>query len=343
MFCMGCGAETPPRASACPVCGRPLGAGAASRPDETRPQAGIGPRSSATEAEAERHTTQRQQTAVLHPGLGAARATSAPSISSGDLATTGFPRDTLGRAVIFTVLAMCADLVAPWVMLDGERIAPSTVGLPILGAVVVLGLAAVPVIRPSLRATPLYAAAPLAIGAASFGAAGAVWLRTALSSGAADVNSSSPLRVANFAFSPVYIADVGLYLFLAGAVVLVCIGYQLFLAAARASALAELRATAPAPVLAATRSAVPAAATAVAPASAPSIALASAEPTAAPVGPQTGDGGGGTAHADSPPPSANGHRDQKIALPGSPAWGQAPALPAYQRPSSTLGWRRRGP
>lgn len=345
---MGCGAETPPRASACPVCGRPLGAGAASRPDETRPQAGIGSRSSATEAEAERHTTQRQQTTALHPTPGAARATSAPSISRGDLATAGFPRDTLGRAVIFTVLAMCADLVAPWVMLDGERIAPSDVGLPILSAVVVLGLAALPVIRPSLRATPLYAAAPLVIGAASFGAAGAVWLRTALSSGGADVtadvNSSSPLHVASFTFSPVYIADVGLYLFLAGAVVLVCTGYQLFLAAARASALAELRATLPAPVPPATRSAAPAAAAAVAPAAAPTAAPVSAEPIAATVGPQTGDGDGAdTAHAGSPPPSANGHRDPEIALPGSPAWSQAPALPNYQRPSSTLGWRRRSP
>lgn len=329
MFCMGCGAETPPRASACQVCGRPLGG--PSRPDEVPPAAGTAPRASTSAADAGSRLTQHAAAARDLAPI-AARATTGPSIGKGDLTTTGFPRDTLGRAVIFTVLAMCADLVAPWVNLDGTRIAPSAVGLPILGVVVVLGVAALPVTRPTLRATPLYAAAPLVIGAASFGSAGAVWLRTALSTSGGSAASDS------FQVSPAYIADVGLYLFLAGAIVLVSIGYQFFLAAARASALAELRATALAPV---THAAAPAPA---------SVSGAAPAPTAAPVFADLADttaahppeGNAAAAGADGLPPAANGHHRPEIALPGSPAWSQAPSLPAYQRPSPTLGWRRRG-
>ncbi|HKS69390.1 MAG TPA: hypothetical protein VJQ45_03155, partial [Ktedonobacterales bacterium] len=32
-----------------------------------------------------------------------------------------------------------------------------------------------------------------------------------------------------------------------------------------------------------------------------------------------------------------------VALPGSAAWNQTPHTPDFQRPSPSLGWRRRGP
>lgn len=343
MFCMGCGAETPPRASACPVCGRPLGASTSVRAGDVPPAADVASRAATTRANAAPRVAPTTA-AALDPAPVATATLSGPSINRGDLATTGFPRDTLGRAVIFTVLAMCADLVAPWVNLDGARIAPSSVGLPILGAVVVLGLAALPVVRPNLRATPLYAAAPLVIGAASFGGAGAVWLRATLSSAAsngADVNPGGALQTASFAFSPVYIADVGLYLFLAGAVVLVCTGYQLFLAAARASAVAELRATALTPVTRGAASTLAGSAQAAAAAPVPTSPAASVEPAPSTAAHPLQDDGDATSADGSPPAAGNGRRASEIALPGSPAWNQAPMLPTYQRPSPTLGWRRR--
>jgi hypothetical protein len=273
-----------------------------------------------------------------------------PSIATGDLDMPGFPRDGLGRAVLFTAIAMIVDFLAPWVNVDGvAQISPSVLGLPVLLPALALGLAALPVFRASLRAQPQYAALPLVIGAVSFGAAAVIWLRTSF---------AAPLQAAlgNTAGNgPAYAARIGLYLFLLGAAVLTITGYQLFLNAATASA-AQQRATTPTlaqkPAVgsASVRSATSVASTPALPVSAP-LALAGTladPPTEAvmlPVQPvpmsQLAD--------ISPAPVAapavdvataheNGHSG--IALPGSPAWNQAPALPSHQRPSPAAGWPR---
>lgn len=350
MFCMGCGAEVPARAVVCPVCGRDSGRGS-----------GDG-RGAHTQAE----TIDR---AVAAEERGAARAYSAPpataapapalpdpSIGSGDLDQPGFPRDALGRSLIFTVLAMAADLLAPWVNVDGDRIAPSSLGLlPLLG-VVWLALAVAPLLRPSLRATPLYAAAPLVVGATSLGLAAAVWIRVTLLA-----SQTAAVSTGDSSFQPLgtsTTADVGLYLFLAGAVVLIVAGYQCFLAAARAQERAELRAEAslraPAPTPAPARVGSASGATQTTLGRHAPGAGRSVPPVPALDGTATGIGSDSrslplplplppaAALAEAPlAPHVTPVGPDGVALPGSAAWNQTPNTPDFQRPSHLQGWRRR--
>lgn len=334
MFCMGCGAEVPPRAAVCSVCGRDTGrigdARAARVSVETLDLAGVA---------GERGVPGERSASFAHSSLPAAAAK--PSIGSGDLDQPGFPRDALGRSLIFTVLAMAADLLAPWVNLDGNRVAPSSLGLLSLLGVVWLALAVIPLLRPSLRATPIYAVAPLVVGATSLGMAAVVWMRVTLL-GTQTVTESS----GGFAFQPLGAsssADVGLYLFLAGAIVLIVAGYQVFLAAAHAQARAELRMET-ALVSPAQGASVNGGSTAPTPAREPTSASQSAsaaEPdsTGTPAAPTSRP-------LPLPPPPAASQAtpagQHGVALPGSVAWSQTPNTPDFQRPSPSLGWRRRG-
>ncbi|HKT37102.1 MAG TPA: hypothetical protein VJR48_01955 [Ktedonobacterales bacterium] len=329
MFCMGCGAETPPRATACPVCGRELG-----RPVSTA-------RATAGEDTQNAHPEQMR---TVHPP---SASPPMPSIATGDLDMPGFPRDALGRAVLFTAIAMIVDFLAPWVNVDGvAQISPSVLGLPVLLPALALGLAALPVFRASLRAQPQYAALPLVIGAVSFGATAVIWLRTAF---------AAPLQAAlgnTAGDGPVYEARIGLYLFLLGAAVLTITGYQLFLNAATANAAAQQRATTTLAQKPAVGSASARSATSVASATAmPVGALAGTlidPPTEAVMLPAQPVPVSQLAEMPSAPVTApavavetaheNGHSG--IALPGSPAWNQAPALPSHQRPSPAAGWPR---
>ena len=349
MFCMGCGAEVPARAVVCPVCGRDTGRGGDAR--GTRAQAETIERADATGD----HSVPRERSAPPARARAATVAVPAgPSIGSGDLDQSGFPRDALGRSLIFTVLAMAADLLAPWINLDGNRIAPSSLGLlPVLG-LVWLALAVLPLLRPPLRATPLYAVAPLVVGATSLGVAVAVWMRVTLLASQSTVESSRDPTIQSFG-STGNSADVGLYLFLAGAVVLIIAGYQIFLAAARAEMRAELRAEMPQRAPAHELSPggmVPSARRAASDGRwvTPSPASAAAATTL--------DGGAAAAigpHVLPPPlhpapalPDALGApggvpvAQAGVALPGSAAWNQTPHSPDFQRPSPIQGWRRRG-
>ena len=344
VFCMGCGAEVPPRAAVCPVCGRDTARGG-----ELPAAPAVEAYDGAADASA-MHSRPLERAAPPVPVPISAPApllAAGPSIGSGDLDQPGFPRDALGRSLIFTVLAMVADLLAPWVNLGGSRVAPSSLGLPALLGVAWLGLAVLPLLRPSLRATPLYAAAPLVVGATSLGLGAVVWLRVTLL-GAQTVVSGAE-GAAFQETGATNSADVGLYLFLAGAIVLVVAGYQLLLAAAHAQALAELRAEAAQQAPAGVVRAFDAAATQQSgtsggqPATAayaatpdtgptPTAAAPGSRPLPLPPAPAPG------AHQQAPAPARQG-----VALPGSAAWNQTPHTPDFQRPSPSLGWRRRGP
>ena len=271
-----------------------------------------------------------------------------PSIGSGDLDQTGFPRDALGRSLIFTVLAMAADLLAPWVSLGGSRVAPSSLGLPALLGVVWLGLAVLPLLRPSLRATPIYAAAPLVVGATSLGLGAAVWLRVTLLGAQTVVSGTDGPSFQDIGVSNS--ADVGLYLFLAGAIVLVVAGYQLLLAAAHAQALAELRAGAAQPAPAGVARATDAAGATLGQSSTASVGFSASVAAATalnngatPAVPSSRPLPSAPAPVAAPPQQAPAPTRQGVALPGSAAWNQTPHTPDFQRPSPSLGWRRRGP
>ncbi|MFI5271877.1 MAG: hypothetical protein ACHQ4H_02435 [Ktedonobacterales bacterium] len=335
MFCMGCGAEASPQATACSVCGRDLGRG--------------GAESRAT-AQAETRVASSERAGAVAAAVPAAPSAHAaptgptPSIGTGDLDQLGFPRDALGRALIFTVLALVADLLAPWVNLAGTRLAPSAAGWPVFLAVVVFGLAVVPVVQPRLRAVPLYAAAPLVIGAASFGLAAAVWLRVEGMSLVAPsaANSAGSGGSVLAVIGPLYSAEIGLYLFLIGAVVLVVTGYQLLVAAARGQVIAELS-TAERRTLAASSAAplaynaAPSIASRSMPAGAttPALTASAAQPlppTPPPLPPEA---------VPAPPLAAPAGGAPTIALPGSAAWSQTPDTPTFQRPSPAKHWGRR--
>ncbi len=343
MFCMGCGAEVPARTVVCPVCGRDTGRGGDGRGARAQAEA-LGRVDGVSAASVSSAAGERGAHALA---LAAAPTTPAgPSIASGDLDQPGFPRDALGRSLIFTLLAMAADLLAPWVNLNGNRIAPSSLGLlPVVG-VVWLSLAVLPLLRPSLRATPLYAAAPLVVGATSLGLAAAVWMRVTLFGSQTVVDSADGASLQSLGTSSS--ADVGLYLFLAGAVVLIIAGYQIFLAAAHAQAIAELRAegSPPASERAAQGATVPV------PRAASDGQWPSPIPTVLAL-----DGAAVAASSSSrplPPPPlppsptlpeaspSAGAAQPGVALPGSAAWNQAPHTPDFQRPSPVQGWRRRG-
>src|SRR5262245_9991655 len=106
MFCLRCGTEVPRLARECPACGAPAsGSGGA-------PQA----------------------EAALSAPAGAARQGSAgsaavnptevgPSITAGGLDTPGLPRDALGRLVLIVSVALAADQLLPWVVVNNATYA----------------------------------------------------------------------------------------------------------------------------------------------------------------------------------------------------------------------------
>src|SRR5262249_13593885 len=145
----------------------------------------------------------------------------------------GLPRDTTGRALLVTVLAMVLDLLAPWLNILGTRFAPAQIGRPILGVIALLGLALTPLARPSLRRRPAAALLPLVVGAAAWGVTAFYWAVQVVSASRPPTDSeSAPLPGLQLPFAPV--VDIGLYLFFIGGGVLVYCGYRMLLEAARA-------------------------------------------------------------------------------------------------------------
>lgn len=342
MFCLQCGAEMAVRAQVCPVCGHVYG-------------------------ERERTLAESKPARVVQAsarsgasGLPASAARSAPSVKYvGDLASPGLPRDLPGRFVLGVSLGMAADLLLPWVSVNGENVTPVSIGAPVVVVVALLAAATLPVYTITLRQHPVWSALPLMVGAFCGGIGLSVWLlRAPLAQIFAASFGSDP---SNLALAP----QGGLYLFLLGAATLLVSGQRMLaamhteqIADARRDAVRAIQAKsaeaprpaytpappAPAPTLAASAvPTVPAPRTAVAaeppavwrpkPPALPTAPAVPAAPTpTAPVMPE--------APAAPKPPGA----PVVPVLPGSDAWNTPPAAPAPLRPAPGGGWGKpRGP
>ncbi|HEY7851075.1 MAG TPA: hypothetical protein VIC27_13470 [Ktedonobacterales bacterium] len=167
-------------------------------------------------------------------------APSAPagSIFAGDLDAPGFPRDLPSRIALLTALLMAADLLLPWVIVNGEGYAPTHFGLPTLVVLLpLLGVIAPPLL-PRWRRAPITHMLPFGIGALMLGFAAALWafsgpLAPALTNTlvAHVVGAGVPVQVetpsgASLTTTPLQVAPaIGLYLYLIGACALTGLGY----------------------------------------------------------------------------------------------------------------------
>ncbi len=327
MFCMGCGAELRRGTDRCAVCGRPLDDAAQNL---------------------------RLVTAVAPSGAPPTAMSSSPmpSIARGDLDAPGLPRDATGRALLIVVLAMLVDLLAPWLDQEGIRWSPVDAGLPALLIVVVLAVALTPLAHPTLRHDPLAAVAPLIVGAAAFGATVFLWVtlffETSRPSALPILGQSFPVNN-RVGFAILYPSvDLGLFLFMLGSCVLGYIGYQMFLAAARAAARAPLPTAHPSEVLSA---APPSSALAqgtvteqaprhipLAPVTAPNPSTATIATTLNALPAESGESIGSQIHGASAIHTST--HASPIASPGTAEWNTAPTPPDRLRPPSLGPWRR---
>lgn len=231
MFCSACGSEISLAAEACPSCGRAVGA------PNTRTLTRIGAASLADAATSHASGSRMRSRDLLEaftapatlPPLtsaaaeSAARAGVSASIFAGDLDVPGFPRDLPSRVALLTALVMEADLLLPWVSVNGVGYAPTQIGLLAVAPLVVLLAVIAPPLLPRWRRAPLTRMAPFGVGALLLGFAGALWV------------FSGPLALAltealaaHLPFAPLHIAPaLGLYVFLIGAGTLLVAGYLL--------------------------------------------------------------------------------------------------------------------
>jgi hypothetical protein len=175
--------------------------------------------------------------AVRAPAPLPARPSAAATIFAGDLDMPGLPRDLPRRVALLTSLVMVADLLLPWVTVNGQGYAPVRMGATTLALPAALLLVIVPMIVPSLRRRSLARVAPLCVGSLLLGATLALWfcvgmlepaLTTAtlnrwVSAGAPELaNGVSDAQAAMLPVAPAF----GLFLFLGGACTLVVSGYR---------------------------------------------------------------------------------------------------------------------
>ena len=216
MFCQQCGAEAPTRALTCPTCGHDLGRSAADlRSNMTLPE------------------FLSSSPGISNLSLPFAISPLSATIQPGDLDRPGWPRDALGRLLLLIVLTLAVDLfLLPWRLVGSQHeTLPAPAGMAI--AVLVL-LAAVPLFHPALRRRPMWAILPVLVGGVCLGIGVAFWVNptppTIFVSGL-----TGRFPTGDDIISGGAIPDVGLFGFLIGALILVGVGYQIFLAAARNS------------------------------------------------------------------------------------------------------------
>ncbi|MGZ3585255.1 MAG: hypothetical protein ACXVCT_21130, partial [Ktedonobacterales bacterium] len=273
--------------------------------------------------------------ASLHPSP-------APTPTAAVVSATGLPRDAAGRVLLLTTIALAADLLAPWSVVYGQQKTMVASGTSAMALLALFILAALPLMRPDYRARPLYAVAPLAVGAFCLGAGIFYWALLARENASfqpvADTSSSSGAAISSqpIILQPVVVPGFGLYLFLIGGAVLAVVGYQLFLQAALASARATVTpAGQPAspqlstvPSSASMPLATPIAAPAAASSPLAAVSASESQPASATSSPAV-------------PGRPAGTPVRPIALPGSAAWNEPPMLPTYTRPSRVgNGWSR---
>jgi len=322
MFCLECGTEMAIRARVCPTCGHVYG-------DRERlmaePQAAQGDtHASAAGAQAAAPRSSSSQTA--------------PAVKYvGEVSTTGLPRDLPGRFVLGISLGMAADLLLPWVSVNGQNVTPASLGAPVIVVVALLAAAILPVFTVSLRQHPIWSALPLIIGAFCAGIAGSVWLLLApLTQIFAQSFGSDP---SNLLLSP----QGGLYLFIIGSGVLLVSG-QKMLAAMHESQLADARRDA-VRALSMTRQAASVRSGAPAPSPVPASALIATTTSAAqPATPAPANSSGSATPEETAPIRPATGTPVAPVLPGTDAWHQAPAAPTSVRPALGGGWQKtRGP
>lgn len=238
MFCLQCGAEAPARAVACSVCGHDLGRYSA----DLRSSAAMADTS--LESGVTRGTSVKDLTTTTRPALTSVRIRAGDldqPVRAGDLDQPGLPRDATGRALLIVILALAADLFLPWSVVLGQHQT-----LPVASGVAIaclIGLAALPLLYPRLRRYTATAAFPLVVGGMCLGIGITFWAN--LGSTTAVVTEICPgscppssTVIGSAAFSAAQSSagpDFGLVAFLIGAVLVVVIGYHLFLGSARAS------------------------------------------------------------------------------------------------------------
>ncbi len=304
MFCQGCGAEAPPRAAACHVCGRSLPVAADSYRWNEPP------------------VTPAAIVPLVSSPVPVVAATPLAGVDRGDLDTFGLPKDWAGRAVILAALAMAANLLTPWATLGQRHVSAAQYGAPAIALLTTFAMAMVPVLHPSLRRQTLYAVIPLLVGAFCLGIGALGWVYL--------FYMSATLARETIPF--VESADVGLYLFMVGSGALIALGYHLFLAAATARAAFgdDMFKTPPPPPATKPSSAI---VTADTPGDTLQMLGASAD---------AGHPHDTAAATVSPPlvqPPVDGTEPGlSVVLPGSAEWSRTPEPPALQRLST--GWRR---
>lgn len=314
MFCLECGSEMAIRATACPFCGHVYG-------DRERSLTDLQPAGNAG------GSFTSKGTAISAPPAQA----NAPTVKYvGEVAPTGLPRDLPGRFVLGISLGLAADLLLPWVSVNGTNVTPASIGAPVIVVVALLAAATLPVFTISLRQHPVWSGLPLIIGAFCAGIAGSVWLLLApLAQIFAQSFGSDPT---NLALSP----QGGLYLFLIGSAALLVSG-QRMLAAMHEAQLADIRRDA-------ARALQSRQATPIRPAPAPTASSSAASHNAVVANSSgqaeqaAGQGAGQEAAPAAQPTPAT------PVLPGSDAWHQAPAAPTPVRSTIGGGWgKSRGP
>lgn len=160
------------------------------------------------------------------------------SIYAGDLEPPGFPRDTPRRVALLVALGMTADILLPWVLVNGQPYAPATLGLAALAPVAALALVVAPMLAPRLRRSPGAQTLPFGMGMLLLGAGLTLWLivgplanRLATALIVHMLTQSVPVIGAIMSSPTASLISVqpaaGLYVFLLGACALVGAGYRI--------------------------------------------------------------------------------------------------------------------
>ena len=240
MFCSACGSEISLAAEVCPSCGRAVAApnthaltriGAASNTG----MADAASRSSGSWMRSREHMQAFTASATLPPltsasaeHAGSVGASAGASIFAGDLDVARFPRDLPTRIALLTALVMEADLLLPWVSVNGASYAPTQAGMPALALLVTLLAVIAPPLLPGWRRAPLTRMLPFGVGALLLGFAGALWAFSGPLASALTVALTAHL---SFAPPSAHVSPaLGLYVFIIGAGALLMAGYLLLAA-----------------------------------------------------------------------------------------------------------------
>lgn len=236
MFCLGCGAEMR-GAGVCATCGRPWGEGALA---DASPQPPMGSLASVPTAPAPQ-LDPPSEPAPLTATHGQQGAPDAP----------GWPRDTPGRVIFCTLVVLALALFLSWGSIGNSDLVPARLVAPTAVVLALLAATAYQAVRsPRPRLSGGALLAPM-VGAFCVAAALTTWVfgvlffRNVLPLGHANgaglfthpQPASSVISVSPTSDIPVGVGfnpSLGLFIFLAGGVVLGWAGYQRFLLASEA-------------------------------------------------------------------------------------------------------------